>query len=246
MKVYYGFDNIPKLSQAVATMGSYDGVHSGHRELLQQVVALAKRENTQSVVLTFDPHPRYVLGSGANLQLLNTLEEKIYLLERQGIDNLIVVPFTEEFSQKRPIEFIEENILPLGISTLVVGYNHRFGHNKEGDFNYLESRAEQLKIHMVEQHLVQESKVSSTIIRQLIAKGMMQRAAQLLAEPYLIKAAIDQRGEIVNIDNKKLLPPSGTYRVEIAGEITDLIIKEGRSARVLREREGVEIIKFIE
>ena len=86
MKVYYGFDNLPKFSQAVATMGSYDGVHSGHRELLQQVVALAKRENTQSVVLTFDPHPRYVLGSGANLQLLNTLEEKIYLLERQGIE----------------------------------------------------------------------------------------------------------------------------------------------------------------
>lgn len=246
MKVYYGFDNLPQLRNAIATMGSYDGVHSGHRELLQQVVSLAKQHQTQSVVLTFSPHPRYVLGNGENLRLLNTLEEKIHLIEEQGIDYLIVVPFTEEFSQKRPLEFIQENILAVGITTLVVGYNHRFGHNKEGDFNFLESKAEGLNIHLIDQHFVQQSKVSSTVIRQMINKGMMQKAAQLLAGPYLIKAEINNQGEVVNIDDKKLLPPAGKYSVEVSGEMTTLTIDENRKIRLERGFESVEFIKFIE
>lgn len=245
MKVYFGFENTPRFDKAVATMGSYDGVHSGHRVLLSRVIHLAQEKQAQSVVITFDPHPRYVLGSGANLSLLNSLEEKIYLLEKLGIDNLIVVPFTEEFSQKTPAEFIEKDIIPTGIGTLVVGYNHRFGHNKEGDFNYLESRENSLEIHRVEQHLIAESKVSSTIVRQLVSKGMMERAAKLLSHPYIIQCKVEADGSVGNIPREKLLPPKGEYEV-IAGDSPTVLKIDSKKNLSLPAREQSKeiIIKF--
>lgn len=127
MKVFKGLNNLPPFRNAVATMGSFDGVHSGHRELLHRVASTAAASDGESIVLTFEPHPRYVLGSGDGLRLLSTLDEKLWLLERSGIDNVIVLPFTVEFSRTSPREFIENDIAGIGIRRLVVGYNHRFG-----------------------------------------------------------------------------------------------------------------------
>ena len=121
MRVFRGLDNIPKFNNAVATMGSFDGVHCGHRELLRRLMAQAKELNGESIVITFDPHPRYVLGTGDRMQLLSTLDEKLWLLEQAGIDNVIIIPFTKEFSQTSPQEFIEKDIARIGIKTLVVG-----------------------------------------------------------------------------------------------------------------------------
>ena len=104
----------------MATMGSFDGVHAGHRELLRQVTELAREKGVESVVMTFDPHPRFVLGTGEGLQMLSTIEEKAYLLEQMGIDSLVVIPFTKQFSLLSPKEFIEQMVLQMGIGTLVV------------------------------------------------------------------------------------------------------------------------------
>jgi len=224
MKVFKGLNNLPPFENAVATIGSFDGVHSGHRELLRRVTSTAAASDGESIVLTFEPHPRYVLGSGDGLRLLSTLDEKLRLLESAGIDNVIVLPFTVEFSRTSPREFIENDIAGIGIRRLVVGYNHRFGHNKEGDYNYLESRNAGIGIEMVEQQQVAESKVSSTIIRQIIANGMMEKARRLLAHPYIIMCEAAGDGTITGIDPHKLLPPAGRYDAAVDGRPTTLTV----------------------
>ena len=151
MRVFRGFDELPHFRCGVATIGSFDGVHSGHRILLDTVESLARQHGGESIVLTFEPHPRITLGCAEGLKLLTTTEEKLVLLERAGVDNVIIIPFTVEFSRLTPQRFLEEYIRgKAGISYLVVGYNHHFGRDKSGDFNYLSSSGEELGLHVVQ------------------------------------------------------------------------------------------------
>ena len=245
MRIYRGTHNLPRLSNAVATMGSYDGVHAGHRELLRQVVELAREKGVESVVMTFDPHPRFVLGTGKGLQMLSTIEEKAYLLEQMGIDALVVVPFTKEFSLLSPKEFIEQKVLQMGIGTLVVGYNHRFGHNKEGDYDFLERQHPTIEIHRVEQQLISQSKVSSTIVRQMVGKGMMERVKELLTTPYIIKCHVVEDGVILGVADSKMLPPQADYEVTVGEQRAVLTIGAERRLRLTgAEIKGEVIIRF--
>ena len=219
MRIYRGIHNLPKLSNAVATMGSFDGVHAGHRELLRQVTELARKKGVESVVMTFDPHPRFVLGTGKGLQMLSTIEEKAYLLEQM--------------------------VLQMGIGTLVVGYNHRFGHNKEGDYDFLERQHPTIEIHRVEQQLISQSKVSSTIVRQMVARGMMERAEEMLASPYIIKGHVVEDGVVVGVAESKMLPPQADYEVKVGEQRAVLTIGEERRLRLKgAEIKGEVIIKF--
>ena len=211
MRVFRGFDNLPTFIHAVATMGSFDGVHRGHKVLLQRTISLAKERGGESIVLTFEPHPRYVLGTAEGMQLLSTLEEKLWLLEQEGIDNVIIIPFTKEFSRLKPQEFIEQDVAGIGVESFVVGYNHRFGHNKAGDFSSLKESDTKLEIHRVEQQLLDEGKVSSTVVRQRVEQGDMVMTERLLSHPYIIIGEIDKQGYICSIDKNKLLPPTGKY-----------------------------------
>ena len=231
MRVFRGLDNLPTFNNAVATMGSFDGVHCGHRELLRRVMAQAKELNGESIVITFDPHPRYVLGTGDRMQLLSTLDEKLWLLEQAGIDNVIIIPFTKEFSQTSPQEFIEKDIARIGIKTLVVGYNHRFGHKKEGDYDFLEQRSN-FNVLMVEQQQMADSKVSSTIIRQALSRGQVEKAAKLLAHPYIIMCEVSGDGVVKGIDSHKLLPAEGTYDATIDGKGVELMIDDKRTLKI--------------
>lgn len=226
MKVFRGFDSLPTFHNAVATMGSFDGVHCGHRALLERVICKAKEIGGESVVLTFDPHPRYVLGTGGDMKLLSTIEEKILLLDQAGIDNLIIIPFTPEFSRTSPEEFIK-SLATLGIRSMVVGYNHRFGHKKEGDYNYLSAHDQGMEIAMVEQQQVANGKVSSTIIRQSIEAGKMESVTQMLSRPYIIIGKLEKDNSISGIDQHKLLPPPATYRVKVNGSKNSLTINTG-------------------
>lgn len=245
MRIYRGIHNLPKLSNAVATMGSFDGVHAGHRELLRQVTELAREKGVESVVMTFDPHPRFVLGTGEGLQMLSTIEEKAYLLEQMGIDSLVVIPFTKKFSLLSPKEFIEQMVLQMGIGTLVVGYNHRFGHNKEGDYDFLERQHPTIEIHRVEQQLISQSKVSSTIVRQMVARGMMERVGEMLASPYIIKGHVVENGVVVGVTESKMLPPQAEYEVRVGEQRAVLTIGEERRLRLKgAEIKGEVIIKF--
>lgn len=217
MKVHYGFESLPTFRAPVVTVGSYDGVHCGHRAILSRINELAEKGGGESVVVTFAPHPRIVLGKADGLKLLNTLDEKITLLDEVGIDHLIVAPFTEEFSRLSSEEYVRNYLVEkIGVQTLVVGYNHHFGHNKNGDFRFLQSLQEECGFEVCEisRQQIDDEKVSSTVVRGLIAEGDMAHAMRLLGRPYIL---------IVNLkeyvaDPYKLLPPNGRYRVQIEGQ----------------------------
>ena len=130
MRVFHGFEHLPRFIRPAVTVGSYDGVHRGHRALIERLVAEARAQGGESIVLTFEPHPRITLGRAEGLQLLTTLEEKVALLAGLGVDNVIVIPFDRRFSALSSLEFVEEYLIGrVGAETLVAGFNHRFGHD---------------------------------------------------------------------------------------------------------------------
>ena len=232
MKVVWGFDNPPILHNAVATVGSYDGVHRGHAILLGEVVNRAKECGGESVVLTFEPHPRITLGNDEGLLLLSTFEEKCRLLEQVGVDYVIVIPFDEAFSRLSREEFTDNYLVgKLGIKQLVVGYNHHFGHNKEGNHSFLVQHGA-LQVVQVAQYTDNGGKISSTIIRKAMADGNMSLAQQLLGHPYIIIGMADADG-VVAIDNYKLLPTDGRYTCIINGRECECEVCNG----VLKQRE---------
>ena len=217
MKVHYGFDSLPAFRAPVVTVGSYDGVHGGHRAILRRINELAAQNGGESVIVTFAPHPRIVLGKADGLKLLNTLEEKIVLLEEVGVDHLIVAPFTEEFSRLSSQEYVRDYLVErIGVHTLVVGYNHHFGHNKDGDFRFLQSMQAEygFEVYEISRQQIDDEKVSSTVVRQLITAGDVAHAMRLLERPYILITNLKERA----IDPYKLLPPNGRYRVEIEGQ----------------------------
>ena len=157
MRIIYGFDNIPHINHPVITLGSYDGVHTGHQVLIGQTISSAKNRGGQSVVLTFEPHPRITLGKDEGLKLLTTLEEKALLLERCGVDFLLVIPFDIAFSRLTNEQFLNDYLIgKLHAEEIIIGYNHHFGHNKSGDYNYLSSST--LEVTQIAQQMVESDR----------------------------------------------------------------------------------------
>lgn len=217
MRVLHGFDDLPALRNPVVTVGSFDGVHAGHRALLEHVVRLARLHDGESVVVTFAPHPRAVLGNrGEELKLLNTPDEKRFLLACAGIDNLIVVPFTEAFSRMSYEDFVRDCLVgKLGAKTLVVGFDHRFGRGQEGDPASLDRlRLESgFEVYEVPKQEMDAGKVSSTAIRRLIGAGDMAHAERMLGHPYILIVAHGDGAKLLAGDPYKLVPPPGAYPV---------------------------------
>lgn len=182
MRVFHGFDALPHFRHPVVTVGSYDGVHMGHKALIERLVAEAHAAGGESIVLTFEPHPRVALGRAEGLRLLTSLEEKVALLETLGIDNVVVIPFDAEFSTLSGAEFIDRYLRgKIGAEVLVAGYNHRFGHDRI-DGTQLPSNTG-LRIVRVGRHEVEGRHVSSTAIRRLIDSGETAEAEILLGRP---------------------------------------------------------------
>lgn len=226
MKVIWGFDNPPLLRNAVATVGSYDGVHRGHRILLDEVVRRARECEGESVVLTFEPHPRITLGNDEGLRLLSSFEEKCALLEKVGIDYVVVIPFDEAFSRLSREEFTDDYLVgKLHIKQLIVGYNHHFGHNKEGDRSFLVNHGA-LEVVEVAQYLADGDKVSSTVVRHAIEQGDMALAARLLGHPYSVIGEADAEGRVAT-DSYKLLPCDGLYKAKINNEDSEVELRNG-------------------
>ena len=201
MRVFHGFENLPSFRSPAATVGSYDGVHSGHRVLLDRIRREAAAVGGESIVLTFDPHPRVTLGTQERLRLLTSLEEKIYLLDRFGIDNLIVIPFDRAFSRIPSESFVKDYLIgKVGVKNLVVGFNHRFGHDKEGDYRLLNGLHDEFgfRVTEIEKQDVDAEKVSSTVIRRLIERGEMNKAARMLSHPYLLAGGGGCAGHIAS------------------------------------------------
>lgn len=179
MRVFHGFDTLPQFVRPAVTVGSYDGVHLGHRALIGRLVAEARANGGESIVLTFEPHPRITLGRAEGLRLLTTLDEKLSLLEQLGVDNVIVIPFDRMFSALSGEEFVNDYLIGrVGAETLVAGFNHRFGHDRI-DCEALAAPG-RLKVVKVEPCSVGGMNVSSTKIRRLLEEGKTAEAELLL------------------------------------------------------------------
>ena len=215
MNVYYDFDSLRKITNPVITMGSYDGVHAGHKEIIRQINTIAKEIGGESVIITFSPHPREILF-GTPQKLINTLDEKINLLEQQGVDVLIIIPFTLEFGDIEPYDFVKEYLFDkIGVSKLVIGFNHHFGKKNKGDIHLLRSLQDEFNFEVIQipQHSVGSQSVSSTIVRNALSNGHISDVNKYIGYQYFINGTISSDGAIY-IDNKnKILPPTGAYNV---------------------------------
>ncbi len=211
MQIYRGFDHLPHFRHAVATVGSYDGVHEGHRSLLRRTREEAQRLGGESVLFTFDPHPRLTLDPTCEMRLLTTLDEKCRLIEKEGIDHLVIIPFDLTFSRTSPEEFISLLIKKAHIESLVIGYDHRFGRNKSGSFDLLRRLGTLRVIEVAEQELEHEH-LSSTAIRRLLEEGEVAHAARLLGHPYQLQLCLDEEGWRPS-SRLKMLPQVGSYSV---------------------------------
>jgi len=232
MKIHYGFEDVGELKNPVITTGSFDGVHIGHKTILNRINEIATVINGESVLITFHPHPRKVLfpdTAGKNLLLINSQQEKIELLSKTGIDHLIIVKFTKEFSEISSIDFIR-NILvhQLHAKKVVIGFNHHFGHNREGNFDYLYELGQYYNFgveEIPEQDIHQET-VSSTLIRKALLEGKIQRANAYLDHLYIIIGKLGEGSascralnfptyRLPITEDSKLVPPDGVYAVSV-------------------------------
>jgi riboflavin kinase / FMN adenylyltransferase len=226
MKVYTHPNNLPGFKNAVITTGTFDGVHKGHRTIIEHITQQAKRINGESVIITFEPHPRLVLHPEEhNLKLLTTLDEKIEKIGALSIDNLVVYPFTKEFSQMSAKDyvhdFLKEKFNP---KIIVIGYNHYFGHHRDGNIELLRKLAPELhyEVEEIPRQLVDDIEVSSTKIRIALDEGDIERATHLLNSYYSLTGTVtsgDKIGRtlgyptanIVVDDIYKLIPADGVY-----------------------------------
>lgn len=188
MKIYNNFTDFVKVPNAIVTIGTFDGVHQGHRAILEDMVNAAKEIDGETVVITFYPHPRQVLNiDSSNLRFITTQEEKIRHLEEIGVDNLIVVNFTKEFSRISSENFIRDYIIEkINPAKIVIGYDHHFGKNRTGDFNQLYDLSLRYKfqVQRIGAHDVENIAVSSTKIRHSLQSGDVERANMLLGYQY--------------------------------------------------------------
>jgi len=229
MRIYNNTDQLPSFRQAVITIGTFDGVHTGHARILEQLSQEAARIGGETVIVTFYPHPRKIVKGGSEqIRLINTLEEKIQLLSWLRIDNLVIVPFTEDFSQLTAEEYIKDFLLAnFHPHTVIIGYDHRFGKGRLGDYHLLEqySASEGFQLQEIPVHLLDEISVSSTRIREAIQRTDIAAANQLLGYPFFFSGTVvkgDQLGRTLGyptanleIANKeKLIPGDGIYAVE--------------------------------
>ena len=229
MRIYNNTDQLPSFRQAVITIGTFDGVHTGHARILEQLRQEAARIDGETVIVTFYPHPRKIVKGGSEqILLINTLEEKIQLLSWLQIDNLVIVPFTETFSQLTAEEYIKAFLLAkFHPHTVIIGYDHRFGKGRLGDYHLLEqySASEGFQLQEIPVHLLDEISVSSTRIREAIQRTDIAAANQLLGYPFFFSGTVvkgDQLGRTLGyptanleITNKeKLIPGDGIYAVE--------------------------------
>jgi riboflavin kinase/FMN adenylyltransferase len=223
--------NIKKQTNSVVTVGTFDGVHEGHRALMEKLVRQAASRNARSVVITFDPHPRSIIHSkSTGIQLLTTPQERAEILETMGVDELVVIPFTRDFSLLSSEQFVKDVIYDkIGITEFVIGYDHHFGKDRSGTIETLYTLAPKLSfnISVVSKKEMGTTTISSTLIRNEIQEhGHMNRAMELLGRPYLLNALVihgDERGRTIGFPTANLqpehadkaLPKNGIYAVKI-------------------------------
>ena len=230
MKVYHGITDFEPIANAIVTSGTFDGVHLGHQKILARLREITTANAGESVVITFWPHPRTVVSSdSSNLKLLSTIDEKIELLAKNGVQHLLIIPFTRQFSELSSEDFIQQILIDaIGTKKLVIGYDHRFGRDREGGFEYLQANSLRygFGIEEIPRQDVDAMGVSSSKIRLALLEGNLQTATSLLGRAYSLSGTVvkgKQLGRTIgyptaNIlpeESYKLVPANGVYAVRV-------------------------------
>jgi riboflavin kinase/FMN adenylyltransferase len=230
MKVYEGIEKFKRNNNAIVTSGTFDGVHIGHQKILNTLKNIALKNKGETVLITYWPHPRLVLDpANDTIKLLTTFEEKAKVLESFGLDHLIKIPFTKEFSLLSSAEFIKNILVDgIGTKTLVIGYDHKFGHNREGSFEFLKENSSSygFNIREIPRQDIKNVGVSSSKIRKSLSNGDIHISNQFLGWEYCLNGTVvkgDQLGRKIgfptaNIEinsELKLIPAGGSYAVRV-------------------------------
>lgn len=258
MEVHYGLKDFTAVPNAVVTTGTFDGVHIGHQTIINRLSELARKHNGETVLITFHPHPRIVLHpEDHGLQLINTQQEKIERLAKAGIDHLVILPFTREFSRQTSVEYVR-NILVNAIGTfkLVIGYNHHFGRNREGSFEHLKEYGPVygFDVEEIPAQDIDKVNVSSTKIRKALQMGDVTTANSYLDYTYSLEGKViegHKKGREIGFptanielsDPYKLVPGNGVYAVRAECEGTHY---EGMLNIGVRPTVTAEAIRSIE
>ncbi|NSW44517.1 MAG: FAD synthetase family protein [Bacteroidales bacterium] len=225
MNVYHSFDDFIEIKNPVVTTGSFDGVHLGHKSIIQRLNHIARQIDGESVLITFHPHPRKVLYPdtvGKELFLIYSQEEKILALEKAGLQHLFIIEFTKDFAQTSSIDYARKILhQKLKAKVVVVGFNHNFGHNREGNYQMLFELGQALGfwVEQLPALEIEHESVSSTRIRKAIMNGEIQKANACLDDNYLLIGKIEKINDFYHIaveEDCKLLPPCGIYAVKVS------------------------------
>ena len=230
MSVFYNISELSQVTNSIVTIGTFDGVHLGHQKIIKRLVELKQKQGGEIVLFTFDPHPRKILfPEQKDLKLITTTEEKCDILKQFGVDNVLVYPFTKEFSKMQAQDYIS-NIIDRGLKTktLVIGYDHRFGSNREGNIETLKelSKVYNFVVEEIPAQEINQLNVSSTRIRKAIEAGEIQTANDFLGYTFFITGKVvkgKQLGRTIGYptanllieDNDKLIPKIGVYAVNV-------------------------------
>ncbi len=240
MQVHRDIDHLPVFRNAVITIGTFDGVHMGHRQVIDKLKTEARAVDGESVIITFHPHPRKVVSSTIlGIRLINTLDEKIRLLEELGIDHVVIVPFTDAFANQPAEDYMKDFLIgKFHPHTIIIGYDHRFGRERQGDYRLLEKKAAEYGYQLKEipKHILENISISSTNIREAILHSDTDTAARLLGYEFFFTGIVvhgDKLGRQLGYptanlkvtDEEKIVPGNGIYAVYAQPEGFDQRLK---------------------
>lgn len=228
LKVFKNFKDYTSQKPLALSLGMFDGVHLGHKSIIDELINVGSKNDLETAVLTFWPHPRFVFNPDENLKLLNTLEEKKFLMEKYNIENLFLKEFDEEFRNLTGEEFVRQILIEkLNVKYLIIGYDHSFGKNKSGNFELLQKLSKELgfEVEQMEAINIHENNISSTKIRNALSAGNIKEANEMLGYSYSVSGTVVHGKKIgrtigyptANIETEsiKLLPKKGAYIVEV-------------------------------
>lgn len=261
MKVHYSIDQLPVFKNAVVTIGTFDGVHTGHQQIIHTLKEAAANAGGESVIITFHPHPRKVVSSAVTgIRLITTLNERIELIAKSGVDHLVVVPFTDYFANQTAEEYICDFLVDkFHPHTIIIGYDHRFGKERSGDYKLMEAKASAYQYQLMEipVHLLDTIKVSSSNIREAILHGRVEEANKLLGYTFFFEGEVvhgDKIGRTIgyptanlkSTDEEKIVLGDGIYAVyaEVQGVRYKAMMSIGFRPTVNGKKRVVEVNIF--